>query len=152
MSRVRATLLAAMMAIAVASFARAEPPEQLYMLNCWGCHRPHGEGIPGTAPPLTDATDFLRVKGGREYLISVPGVSQSALNNADTAAVMNWILKSFSQDRRKNRSKDQATVDFQPYTADEIANARTTHLMDIKKARAELVAKMVEQKIRPPEK
>ena len=144
MRRGRATLIAAMMAIAVASFARAEPPEQLYMLNCWGCHRPHGEGIPGTAPPLTDATDFLRVKGGREYLISVPGVSQSALNNADTAAVMNWILKSFS--------KDPMRTDFQPYTADEIANARTTHLMDIKKARAELVAKMVEQKIRPPEK
>ncbi len=154
--RRRATLLAAMLAIASASFAHAEPPEQLYMLNCWGCHRPHGEGIPGTAPALTDAIDFLRVKGGREYLISVPGVSQSALDNADTAEVMNWILKSFSQDRSQDRSKDRSkhrtSADFRPYTADEIANARTTHLMDIKKARAKLVAEMVEQKIRPPEK
>src|SRR6266705_914822 len=88
--------VAATLAIATASIALAEPPQQLYMLNCWGCHRPHGEGIPGTAPPLRDAADFLRVKGGREYLISVPGVSQSALDNADTAEVMNWILKSFS--------------------------------------------------------
>ncbi len=140
----RALIIAAMLAIPATSVAFAEPPQQLYMLNCWGCHRPHGEGIPGTAPPLRDAADFLRVKGGREYLISVPGVSQSALDNADTAAVMNWILQSFSTDRLPK--------DFQPYTADEIAQSRTSHLMDIKHARAELVAAMVEQKIRPPEK
>src|SRR5258708_6315788 len=138
----RAIIVALLLAL-VPSLAHAEPPEKLYMLNCWGCHRPHGEGIPGTAPPLRDAADFLRVKGGREYLISVPGVSQSALDNADTAEVMNWILKSFSTDR--------LPADFQPYTAAEIAQARTHHLMDIKKARAELVAAMVEQKIRPPE-
>jgi hypothetical protein len=137
-------VFAAMLAIATSSIVFAEPPEQLYMLNCWGCHRPHGEGIPGTAPPLRDAADFLRVKGGREYLISVPGVSQSALDNADTAEVMNWILRSFSSDRLPQ--------DFKPYTADEIAQARTSHLMDIKKARAELVAAMVEAKIRPAEK
>jgi hypothetical protein len=137
-------VFAALLAIATASIVFAEPPAQLYMLNCWGCHRPHGEGIPGTAPPLRDAADFLRVKGGREYLISVPGVSQSALNNADTAEVMNWILKSFSTDRMP--------ADFQAYTADEIGAARLHHLMDIKKARAELVAEMVEQKIRTPEK
>jgi mono/diheme cytochrome c family protein len=139
----RAILVAALCAIASASMVRAEPPDKLYMLNCWGCHRPHGEGIPGTAPPLRDAADYLRVKGGREYLISVPGVSQSALDNADTAEVMNWIMKSFSPN---------LPADFQPYTADEIAQARMHHLMDIKKARAELVAEMVEQKIRTPEK
>ncbi|MDO8432227.1 MAG: cytochrome c [Candidatus Binatus sp.] len=144
MTRRRAMIVVVVMLALAPTFALAEPPEQLYMLNCWGCHRPHGEGIPGTAPPLRDAADFLRVKGGREYLISVPGVSQSALNNADTAAVMNWILKSFSTDR--------LPADFKPYTADEIAQARTHHLMDIKKARAELVGEMVEQKIRPPEK
>ena len=140
----RTILVAAICSITSASLVRAEPPEKLYMLNCWGCHRPHGEGIPGTAPPLRDAADYLRVKGGREYLISVPGVSQSALNNADTAEVMNWILKSFSPDRMP--------ADFQPYTADEIGQARTHHLMDIKKARAELVAEMVAQRIRQPEK
>ena len=124
--------------------ARADPPAQMYMLNCWGCHRPNGEGIPGTAPALRGAADFLRVPGGREYLISVPGVALSALSNEQVADVMNWILKSFS--------KDRLPADFKPYTAGEIARARTTHLMDIKTARANLVSEMVAMKIRPPEK
>ena len=124
--------------------ARADPPAQLYMLNCWGCHRPDGEGIPGTAPPLRGAVDFLRVPGGREYLISVPGVALSPLSNEQAADVMNWILKSFS--------KDRVPADFKPYTADEIAKARTTHMLDIKKARAELVTEMVAAKIRESEK
>ena len=124
--------------------ARADPPAQLYMLNCWGCHRPDGEGIPGTAPPLRGAVDFLRVPGGRQYLISVPGVALSPLSNEQAADVMNWILKSFS--------KKRVPADFKPYTADEIAKARTTHLLDIKKARAELVTEMVAAKIRESEK
>jgi mono/diheme cytochrome c family protein len=124
--------------------AKADPPDQLYMLNCWGCHRPNGEGIPGTAPPLKGAVDFLRVPGGREYLISVPGVALSPLSNEQAAEVMNWILKSFS--------KDRLPIDFKPYTAAEIGKARTTHLLDIKKARADLMTKMVATKIRDSEK
>ena len=130
--------------LAIPVVAHAEPPSQLYMLNCWGCHRPNGEGIPGTAPPLKGAVDFLRVPGGREYLISVPGVALSPLSNEQAAAVMNWILTSFS--------KDGLRTDFKPYTADEIAKARATHMLDIKKARAELVTLMVDAKVREPEK
>lgn len=122
----------------------ADPPDQLYMLNCWGCHRPNGEGIPGTAPPLKGAVDFLRVPGGREYLISVPGVALSPLSNEQAAEVMNWILKSFS--------KDRLPTDFKPYTAAEIGKARATHLLDIKKARADLMTKMVATKVRDSEK
>jgi mono/diheme cytochrome c family protein len=124
--------------------AKGDPPDQLYMLNCWGCHRPNGEGIPGTAPPLKGAVDFLRVPGGREYLISVPGVALSPLSNEQAAEVMNWILKSFS--------KDRLPIDFKSYTAAEIGKARTTHLLDIKKARADLMTKMVATKIRDSEK
>jgi mono/diheme cytochrome c family protein len=142
---VLAAVLAAIIAVlAQATCALAEPVEQLYMLNCWGCHRPHGEGIPGTAPPLKDAADFLRVPGGREYLIGVPGVALSPLSDAQTAAVMNWILRSFSAERMP--------PDFKPYTADEIAQSRKTRLMDIKSARADLIAKLVAAKIRTPEK
>jgi hypothetical protein len=130
-------------AIVFAGGAFAETPEQLYMLNCWGCHRPRGEGIPGTAPPLKGAADFLRVPGGRKYLISVPGVALSALGDAQVAEVMNWILKSFSE---------KEPHDFRPYTADEIADSRKTRLLDIKRARAELIDKMVAMKIRTPEK
>ena len=134
----------AAVSLAIPVVARADPPAQLYMLNCWGCHRPNGEGIPGTAPPLRGAVDFLRVPGGREYLISVPGVALSPLSNEQAADVMNWILQSFS--------KDRIAADFKPYTADEIAKARMTHMLDIKKARAQLVTEMVAAKIRESEK
>jgi hypothetical protein len=142
--RLQVAIAIVAMTVAINVVAQADPPGQLYMLNCWGCHRPNGEGIPGTAPPLRGAVDFLRVPGGREYLISVPGVALSPLSNEQAAAVMNWILRSFS--------KDRIPADFRPYTADEIGRARTTHMLDIKKARAELVTLMVAAKIRESEK
>jgi hypothetical protein len=52
----------------------------------------------------------------------------------------------------KSFSKDRLPVGFKPYTADEIAKARATHLMDIKKARAQLMTEMVATKIRDSEK
>lgn len=124
--------------------ALAEPPAQLYMLNCWGCHRPNGEGIPGTAPPLQGVADFLKVKGGRQYLIEVPGVSQSALNDAQATEVMNWILRTFS--------KDQLPPDFKPYTTEEVKQLRTVRMLEIAKTRDALIAEMVAAKIRPAAK
>ncbi len=131
----------ALMAIAISATARAESPQNLYTLNCWGCHRANGEGIPGTAPPLKNAADFLRVPGGREYLIRVPGVSQSMLDDADAAMVMNWILENFS--------KGRVPPDFKPYTAGEIHQARQQqHLLDLTATRNALIAEMVAMKIR----
>jgi hypothetical protein len=119
----------------------AESPQNLYTLNCWGCHRANGEGISGTAPPLRDAADYLKVPGGREYLIRVPGVSQSLLNDADTALVMNWIIGNFSPGR--------VPADFKPFTATEIHQARAqAHLYDITETRERLLNKMVAMKIR----
>jgi hypothetical protein len=121
--------------------ACAESPQNLYTLNCWGCHRANGEGVAGTAPPLINAADFLQVPGGREYLIRVPGVSQSMLDDSDTALVMNWILETFS----KGRVPD----DFKPFTAAEIHHARAEpHLFDITEIRTQLLRKMVAMKIR----
>ena len=133
-----ALLIAAMATIAVG----AESPQNLYTLNCWGCHRANGEGIAGTAPPLRNAADYLKVPGGRQYLIRVPGVSQSLLNDADTALVMNWIIGNFSPGR--------VPADFKPFTAEEIHQARAqAHLYDITATRARLLNEMVAMKIRP---
>ena len=119
----------------------AESPQTLYRLNCWGCHRANGEGIAGTAPPLRNAADYLKVPGGRDYLIRVPGVSQSLLNDADTALVMNWIIGNFSPGR--------VPADFKPFTAEEIHQARAeAHLYDIAEIRARLLNEMVAMKIR----
>jgi hypothetical protein len=130
-----------LLVLAAATPACTESPRNLYTLNCWGCHRSNGEGVAGTAPPLINAADFLRVPGGREYLIRVPGVSQSMLDDADTALVMNWILETFS--------KGRVPADFRPFTAAEIHHARTEpHLFDITEIRTQLLSEMVAMKIR----
>ena len=139
-----AIVTAALCSLASASLAFAEPPEKLYMLNCWGCHRPQGEGIPGTAPALRGSADFLKVPGGREYLLEVPGVSQSALNDAEVAEVMNWILRSFS--------KEQLPADFKPYTVEEVKKYRGVRMLSVIDARKKLIDEMVAMKIRPAEK
>jgi mono/diheme cytochrome c family protein len=120
--------------------ASAQSASNLYLLNCWGCHGSHGEGIKGTAPPLVGLGDFLKASGGRAYIIEVPGVSLSALNDAQIATVMNWVLE--------NMSKNNLPRDFSPYTADEVHRYRAIRLAELSKTRRALLEQLVALKIR----
>ena len=65
------------------------------MLECRGCHLPDGSGATGV-PDLRDGIGrFVSVDGGRAYLVQVPGSSQSALDDAALAAVLNWMIRAF---------------------------------------------------------
>nr|UXE46209.1 hypothetical protein Hi04_10k_c5981_00028 [uncultured bacterium] len=121
--------------------ARADSASNLYLLNCWGCHGSHGEGIKGTAPPLINIADFLKAPDGRAYLIEVPGVALSALNDAQVATVMNWVLETMSNGRMPR--------DFSPYTADEVRRYRATRLAELSKTRRALLDQLVAMKVRP---
>ena len=123
-------------ALSIASAALAGgSPAELYTLNCWGCHKPRAEGIPGTVPRLADSmANFLRVPGGREYLVEVPGVAASALSNAEIAEVLNWLLVTFN--------KAEMPPDFKPYTAAEIARYRPHQLIRITETRDDLVKRL----------
>ena len=120
--------------------ASAQSASNLYLLNCWGCHGSHGEGIKGTAPPLVGLGDFLKASGGRAYIIEVPGVSLSALNDAQIATVMNWVLE--------NMSKNNLPRDFSPYTADEVHRYRAIRLAELSKTRRALLEQLVAMKVR----
>jgi len=110
-------------------------PAELYTLNCWGCHKPHAEGIPGTVPRLAHSMgDFLKVPGGREYLVDVPGVAASSLTDAEVAEVLNWLLYTFN--------KPELPADFKPYTAAEIAAYRPHQLIKITETRDDLVRRL----------
>jgi mono/diheme cytochrome c family protein len=115
-----------------ASAAHAETPRVNYMLQCQGCHGAEGRGAPGTVPTLAGVGRFLAVPGGREYLVRVPGSSQSALADAELAEVLNWMIREF--DPR----------DFAPYTAEEVARVRRPPLDDVTAARRELLQKLGE--------
>jgi mono/diheme cytochrome c family protein len=128
-------VLVAALSIASAALAGGSPPAELYTLNCWGCHKPRAEGIPGTVPRLADSmADFLRVPGGREYLAEVPGVAASALSDDEIARVLNWLLFTFN--------KAEMPADFTPYTAAEIAKYRPRQLIRITETRDDLVKRL----------
>jgi hypothetical protein len=118
---------------ALASTAAHADPLIDYMLQCRGCHGPDGAGAPGAAPSFRgQVAKFLWVPGGREYLIRVPGAAQSELDDARTAALLNWILASFSA--------AEIPPDFVPYAAEEVARHRRSPLIDVQTARRDLLA------------
>ncbi len=115
-----------------AANANAASPRINYMLNCMGCHLVDGAGAPGKVPPFKDHVGrFLRVPGGREFLVQVPGSAHSPLSDEDLAEVLNWILTSFSA--------AQLPVAFSAYTGKEVAGYRQTPLIDVLARREELL-------------
>ncbi len=103
-----------------------------YMLGCMGCHLADGAGTAARVPPLKDHVAlFLGVPGGREFLIRVPGASQSLLSDAELADVLNYIVTEFSA--------DQLPADFVPYSESEVARWRHERLLDVAAERRRLL-------------
>lgn len=108
---------------------------QVYASNCASCHQGTGAGIPGVFPPLAEHMPVLyNADGGREFLVntiiyglqgeitvsgqtyngSMPGWQQ--LSDEQIAAVLNHELTDWGN--------QDALEDFQPITADEVADLR----------------------------
>jgi len=114
---------------------------QNYILNCQGCHLADGAGFPDKIPNMQGFVgNFLRVEGGREFIVQVPGVANAPLTDEDLAGVMNWLLINFSA--------EQLPEDYQPYTAAEVARLRQATLIDLAPVREGLIRKM-ETALRP---
>ena len=113
----------------------AERAQANYMLNCQGCHLADGSGLPGSVPSMQGFVgSFLKVPGGRDFLVQVPGSANSPLSDAALAELLNWILTTMSE--------EQLADDFQYYTQAEVAESRQHVLLDVSKVRSQLVAKI----------
>ncbi len=113
--------------------ASGETARTNYLLNCMGCHLMDGSGTRDKVPSLKgEVARFLHVDGGRAFLIQVPGTAQSRLNDAETADVLNYILRAFDPGHLPDS--------FIPYTAEEVAQHRGIQLVDATTRRAELAA------------
>ena len=100
----------------VAATAPADRP-LIYKLHCEGCHKPDGSGHIGFVPTFVDSIGaFVHVKEGRDFIIKVPGVSQSELSNRDIAELMNWLLVAYDPDGLPD--------DFVPYSEAEVEHRR----------------------------
>jgi mono/diheme cytochrome c family protein len=127
-----ATFLVALAVSGIVAAAAHADPHSDYMLHCQGCHGPDGSGAAGAVPTFRgQIATFLRIPGGREYLIRVPGVSQSELSDARVAEVLNWIVGEFDAAQRPATAA--------PFSEKEVARYRRPPLANVEEVRAALL-------------
>jgi mono/diheme cytochrome c family protein len=107
---------------------------QTYATNCQGCHGDLGASAT-EIPTLTDRVGyFARIPSGRQYLVQVPNVALNPSSDAEIAAVLNWMLVTYS--------RAQLPRDFQPYTAAEVAALRKVRI-DVVAQRRRVIEELV---------
>lgn len=111
-------------------------PQQNYVLRCQGCHGPEGRGVGGRVPPLAETVGRLvQLPAGRDYLMRVPGASNSALSDAALAGVLNWLVQQYAA--------AGVAKDMVPYTAEDIASGRRRPLQpSVRAVRNDVIAEL----------
>ena len=103
------------------------------MLYCMGCHATQAQGVPGKIPPLAHSLGlYMRSPAGRDFVLRVPGASSSVLNDAQLAAVLNWVAESYS-------AEELAAVPVARFTTEEVTRSRHTPLPDVAAMRREVI-------------
>jgi mono/diheme cytochrome c family protein len=116
---------------------RVEPmarPARIYAENCEGCHGWAGVSVTEIPTLKGRIGYFARIPEGRRYLMQVPNVALNPSSDEDIAAMMNWLLATFS--------RKELPADFVPYTAQEVAALRTARI-DVAADRRRVVAALV---------
>jgi len=112
-------------------------PAQTYATNCQGCHGELGRSV-SEIPALAGRVGyFARIPAGRRYLVQVPNVALNPSSDEDLAAVLNWLLRTFSG--------AELPADFEPYTAAEVGGLRQARI-DVNATRALIVDELVAAK------
>ena len=126
----RTTYFIALAVACAVGSARAEMGlPALYTLHCSGCHGAAGFGVPARGiPDLHHAGSYVVLPAGRAYLVQVPGISQSHLDDAMAARMLNYVLARFSA--------ADLPADFTPYTAAEVSTLRADKASDAETRRA----------------
>jgi mono/diheme cytochrome c family protein len=126
-------LVALAVALAAGAFSATVPasPPQDYTLYCMGCHGAQAQGVPGRIPPLAGSVSlFMRTPEGRDYVLRVPGAANSALPDAQLAAVLNWLADSYGSPGAPRPV---------PFTVDEVSRVRRMPLADVQARRREVI-------------
>lgn len=133
-------LMGVQMGLLMTGTASAQPaasnPRTLYVLHCAGCHALDASGVPDKGVPTMRGAlgHFLQLPEGRAFLVQVPGVNNAGLNDEQIALLTNWTIRQFSA--------DTAPAGWPPYTAAEVALARSQRPADVMRVRAELVQRL----------
>jgi mono/diheme cytochrome c family protein len=113
---------------------RMARPARIYAENCEGCHGWAGVSV-SEIPTLKGRVGyFARIPEGRRYLVQVPNVALNPSSDEDIAAMMNWLLATYS--------RDELPADFVPYSAAEVAQLRKARI-DVAADRRRVIAALV---------
>lgn len=151
MRRIAAALALGAAAIALATVARAgdniaveqnavvlSRAQTQFVLRCGGCHGTLGNSPPRSVPQLRHRAGwFLCTPEGRAYVIRVPNVSRTPLDDAELAAVMNFVMFELGA-----ASAPKGAARF---TADEVHRLRGAPLNNVPlvKHRRQVVSKLI---------
>ena len=117
--------LATVALLAGIASAEAEPalpllttPQSDYVEHCSGCHGMQGNSAPAPIPVLRDRVGyFMCTREGRDYLIRLPNVAYSAIDdNQELADMMNFVVFGLGGASAPRTAK--------PFTAAEVARLR----------------------------
>jgi len=129
--RVLTAAAAILLSWAAVNAAWGYQPAVNYQLHCMGCHLADGAGQIGRVPSIRRSLVlFSASPEGRNYVVRVPGVAQSPLSDADTAALLNWMAE--------NLSDLQIPPGFTGYSAAEIRGLRDRPLVKVSAIRERL--------------
>ena len=117
---------------------------QDYTLRCQGCHGAEGIGVPHKVPSLRDSVGkLMHLDEGRDFLLRVPGASNSPLSDEALAGVLNWLVVRFGE-------ADKAT-DARPFSAADVAAARRRPLVAVHRTRLEIATRLAQAGLAPPQ-
>lgn len=138
MRRLAATLFGAL-AVVGAEPSRADDTAWVYRLHCSGCHGTEGAGSAvGRIPPFVGIVGhFAATPEGRLYLVRVPGVANAALPDADTARLLNYVLRNWGHPEMPTGAPD--------FTTEEVRRLRAVHVDDIARLRGKLAAELAKR-------
>jgi mono/diheme cytochrome c family protein len=138
----RAAAVACVVTALVSPAAQASPAQD-YILNCMGCHGTQAEGVPGKVPPLANTLSrFMRTAEGRNYILRVPGAANSALSDAQLAAVLNWLVVTYDSGAGARTTA--------PFTSEEVSQVRHRPLIAVLATRSVVVRDLANTGAAPP--
>ena len=113
---------------------------QTYAANCQGCHGDLGSSAKEIPTLVGRVGYFVRSPEGRRYLVQVPNVALNPRSDADIAAVLNWVLMTYS--------RAQLPAQFIPYTAQEVGELRKARI-DVLAERQRVVRDLLAARLIP---
>lgn len=96
--------------------------EQFHFLqHCSSCHLVDGSGVPPEVPNLRlDLAKLLKSAAGRDFILRVPGVTETPLSSEEIANLLNWMIATFYP----------GVEEFEPFTSDEVEAGKGNPLYD----------------------